>query len=64
MLYLMNVIELSFYVNIKKEETIKLPIIAIKVHMLYVVIILAIEFLLPEVIFPDSPNLKYQINFD
>lgn len=64
MLYLMNVIELSFYVNIKKEETIILPIIAIKVHMLYVVIILAIEFLLPEVIFPDSPNLKYQINFD
>lgn len=64
MLYLMNVIELSFYVNIKKEETIILPIIAIKVYMLYVVIILAIEFLLPEVIFPDSPNLKYQINFD
>lgn len=60
----MNVIELSFYVNIKKEETIILPIIAIKVYMLYVVIILAIEFLLPEVIFPDSPNLKYQINFD
>lgn len=64
MLYLMNAIELSFYVIIKKEETIILPIIAIKVHMLYVVITLATEFLLPEVIFPDSPNFKYQINFD